>query len=208
MKTRPLLLLALCSLTLQAAENLVLELYQDANMGGCILHNANPGKSNEAIRHIMPFPREQVPVGPTENEGVSLAFLMAFKTTPEFRQHLASDGQVRLVLEVVKTLKGGAPDDLEVALLNVGTVTNRDHYPQFGAFNKAQDYRRIGGIDADAEAGLKELVASKALHSSSRQPSGDAPLIWFAVYLPVEKLEGTASRHVVFSGSPKLVGIR
>ncbi|GEM_PF-3488694 len=208
MKTLLPLLLIVSSLNLNAKDNLVLELYQDGNMGGCVLHNADPGKSDEAIRHIMPFPRQQIPVGPTQNEGVSLAYLMAFKTTPEFRQHLASDGQVRLVLEVVKTLKGGAPDDLEVVLLNVGTVTHRDHYPQFGAFNKAKEYKRIGGIDADAEVGLKELVASNAIHDSARQPSADEPLIWFAVYLPIEKLEGTDSRHVVFSGTPKLVGIR
>ncbi len=194
--------------TATAAENLVLEMYQSGKLGGCILHNADPGKSKEAIRHILPMPRETIPVGPTENEGVSLAFLMAFNSTPEFRQHLAADGQVRLLLEVDKTLEGGAPDDLEVVLLDVGTSTDPNHYPQYGAFNNAKDLKRIGGVDADAESGLMELVASKALHESARQPSAEQPLIWFAVYLPIEKLEGTSSRHVVFKSNPKLLGIR
>lgn len=202
------LLLVVSALTLNAAENLVLEIYQNGNLGGRIQHDANPGQSSEGVKHISKLPMDAVAVGPTQNSGVSMAFLMAFETTPEFRQHMAADGTVRLVLNVVSTLNGGAPDDLNLALLNMGTVTNPDHYPQFGAFNKAVDFQKIDTIDANPEIGLLEVDVSKALQASTRQPSADEPLVWFVVYLPVEKLDGVEPRHVVFGGKPRLVGIR
>jgi hypothetical protein len=202
-----LILLSLSAFSLHA-ENLVLDIYQNGNLGGRIQYRANPGKSDKAIAHINPLPMKEIAVGPTQNEGVGLAFLMAFQTTPEFRQHIAADGKVRLALEIVKTIEGGATDDLNLALLDMGTVTNRDFYPQFGAFNKAPDFKVIDTIDADPKIGLKEIDITEVLKASANQPSGDKPLIWFAIYLPIEKLEGTTPRHVVFAGTPKLIGIK
>lgn len=207
MKKLSLILLSLIVFSLHA-ENLVLDIYQNGTLGGRVQHNANPGKSDKAIQHIDPLPLEEVPVGPTRNTGVSMAFLMAFETTPAFRQHIAADGKVRLALTVIKTLEGGAPDDLNVALLNIATVTISNHYPQFGAFNKAKEFTVIKTIDSDPETGLLEIDVSEALHNSARQPSADEPLIWFAIYLPVEKMDSQEAQHVVFSGKPKLIGIR
>jgi hypothetical protein len=151
---------------------------------------------------------DKVAVGPTRNTGVSMAFLMAFRTTPEFRQHIAADGTVRLALEVVDVLQGGTSADLNVALLNMGTVSHQDHFPQFGAFNKAVDFKLIDTIEANPEVGLMEIDVSEALQGAARQPSASEPLIWFVVYLPIEKIEDNEPRHVVFSGTPKLIGIR
>lgn len=190
------------------AENLVLDIYQNANLGGRIQYNANPGSSDKAISHITPLPMKEIAVGPTQNPGTGLAFMMAFQTTSEFRQHLAAGGEVRLAIEVLKTLNGGTTDDLNVALLDMGTVTQKDFYPQFGAFNKAKNFKVIDTIDANPKIGLKEIDITEALTSAANQPSVDKPLIWFAIYLPIEKLEGTDPRHIIFAGTPKLIGIK
>lgn len=203
MKKTSLFLLSLFTVSLHA-ENLVLNIYQNGPLGGRIHHNANPGKSDKAVQHITRLPLEEVAVGPTRDSAIS----MAFETTPEFRQHIAADGTVRLALNVVKTLGGGAPADLNVALLDMGTVTTPDHFPQFGAFNKAVDFTVVKTIDADPDTGLQEIDVSKVLQNAARSPSADEPLIWFVIYLPIEKRDGVEGQHVVFSGKPMLIGIR
>lgn len=188
------------ALTVSAQELLPLN-----RISGRIQHEKDPGQGAGSMKFIdNALPQGEVRVGTTRQEGVSLGFLMAFSTTPEFRQRIAAGDAIELELEVKSTSRSGAPDDLKVVLLDMGSGEDASAFVHFGAWNNARDLKEVGTVHADPDAGMKTIDVTEALGDARRQPSTDEPVIWFAVYLPLEAFEGPEGRHVIFSGEPKL----
>jgi hypothetical protein len=174
-------------------------------ISGRVQYEKNPGEGSGSMKFIdSALPQAEVRVGPTREEGVALGFLMAFETTPAFRQHMAAGTAMELVLEVKGTSRAGAPDDLTVALLDIASSDDAGAFVHFGAWNNARDLTSVGTVDADPDAGVKRINVTAALRDSQRQPSAAEPVVWFAVYLPAEAIEGPEGRHVIFSGTPLL----
>lgn len=174
-------------------------------LSGRVQHEKNPGDGAGSMKFIdSPLPQPEVRVGPTREEGVALGYLMAFATTPAFRQHMAAGTAMELVLEVKGTSRAGAPDDLKVALLDIASSDDHGAFVHFGAWNNARDFQEVGTVDADPDAGMKRFDVTAALRDTRRQPSANEPVVWFAVYLPANAIEGPEGRHVIFTGQPIL----
>ena len=200
----PLTFLALLVSTAAHAQEI---LTAEPRLSGRVQYAHNPGGGSGAMKFIdSPLPQPEIRIGPTRQPGIAMGALLAFKTTPAIRQHIAAGSRLELLIEVEGTSRGGAPADLTVALLNTGTTDDMSSHVHFGAWNNAGNLAELGTIEADPEKGIHLFNITEALREATLKPSEATPVIWFAVYLPEEKISvGEEGQHVILGGNPRIV---
>ncbi|MCC5842654.1 MAG: hypothetical protein JJU05_00235 [Verrucomicrobia bacterium] len=195
--------LAFAAATLHAQEPLTAL----PRLSGRVQYVKNPGAGSGAMKFIdSPLPQPEIRVGPTRESGVAMGALLAFKTTPEIRRHIADGSRLELLIDVDGTSRGGAPADLVVALLNTGSTDDHSAFVHFGAWNNAANFAEVGILEADPEKGLHLFNITEALRAAATQPTEATPVIWFAIYLPEDKIAGgQEGEHVILGGNPRII---
>jgi len=179
-------------------------------ISGRMQYGAAPGSGQGALKFVdQSLPQQEVRVGPSNNDEIGLGYLIAFEFPLDAINELLMAEKVEFEVTVLKTAMGGAPSPLKVALLAGRGGTKAEHFAQFGAWNNAPDFQEIGTIDADPETGEIRFDVTEAVQNAA-PPTSTEPMIFFAIYSPMEDLEGgSGGRHVIFGGeertAPRLI---
>ncbi len=178
-------------------------------LAGRIQHGDLPGKGAGSMKMIdQSLPQPSVRVGPSSEEGVGLAYLLGFELDSEQANALMMGSKVELVVDVLKTDLGGPDLPLDVVFLCSGLEAKPEHFVHFGAWNNAVNLAPVGKIEADPEIGETRFDVTEILQKAP-PVSTDRPMVFFAIYSPLEDLKKeNAGRHVLFGGegaqSPRL----
>lgn len=204
MKTSLSLILTFLLASASWAET-VIPASQTERLNGRVQYGGVPGSGAGSLKFVdQTLPQPEVRVGPSNNDGVGLGYLMAFEFSINDINELLLAEKVEIFVHVNKTALGGAPSPLVVALLTGSGGNNPAHFAQFGAWNDAPDFEVVGNIDGDPELGEIRIDVTDALRAGS-QPSTTNPVVFFAIYSPMEDLRSAnGGRHVIFEGQGNL----
>ena len=197
-------------LTLTVSAETIVPVAEIEKLCGRVQYGGLPSTGAGALKFVdQSLPQVEVRVGPSSNDGVGLGYLMAFEFSVDAINELLMADKVELSVHVLNTALGGTPSPMEVALLAGRGGNNPAHFAQFGAWNDAPDFVVVGTIDGDPELGEIRIDVTEALRGGS-QPTTGNPVVFFAIYSPMEDLIGrSGGRHVLFSGegvtAPRLI---
>jgi hypothetical protein len=199
-------LLALIGTSLSAE----IRLSEVPRLAGRIQYSAAPGSGAGSMVGLdQVLPQHNIRVGASARDGVGLGFLLGFELTPDQINSLMMATKVELEFSILRTDLGGPSLPLTVALLDSRLENNPAHFVQFGSWNNAHQFKKVGQIERDPRVGPRKIDVTEVL-ANIPLPSTSAPMLYFAIYGPIEELKpANAGRHLLISAegdtAPRLI---